>query len=157
MAEEGQAGSSVDFPTRVDRWLVLVLGGSAAVSVAAVWAAAREAPGEALAAGAIVAASGVLVAALAVPTRYTITDTELVVRSGMLRHRIPLAAIHRVYPTRNPLSAPAWSLDRLGVEYAKKRGRPLALISPQRREEFLALLATRAGLVRQGRELRRSP
>lgn len=155
MPDTSIAAGSIVFSTRVDRWLLLVLGASAVVSVAAVIAAALEAPGEALVAGLIVVASFALVIALAVPTHYIISDRELTIRSGMLRHRIPLESIVRVYPTRNPLSAPAWSLDRLGVDYRRTRGRSLALISPDRREEFLALLAERAGLVRQGEELRR--
>ena len=155
MRDTSTSAGSVAFSTRVDRWLVAVLGGGALLSVAAVIAAAREAPREALMAGLIVAASFGLVIALAVPTRYIITEDELTIRSGMLRHSIPLESIVRVYPTRNPLSAPAWSLDRLGVDYRRTRGRSLALISPDRREEFLDLLAVRSALERAGEELRR--
>lgn len=144
-----------EFPTRVDTWLLAVVGGGLLVSLGAVALAAREDPRAGLFGSIILAASTALVVALSVPTRYSIGEKELVIRSGVLRYRIPLGAIRRVYPTHNPLSAPAWSLRRLGIEYDRGRGRALALISPARDEEFLALLAVRADLVAVGRELRR--
>ena len=58
-------------------------------------------------------------------------------------------------PTRNPLSAPAWSLRRLGIRFRKGRGTSLALISPARQDEFLEILARRAGLTPAEGELRR--
>jgi hypothetical protein len=141
------------FSTRVDRWLVAVLAISAVGSIAAVLAAAREEPDEATIAGLLVGGSFALVVALAVPTHYVLGERELVIRSGFIRRRIPLASIHRVYPTHNPLSAPAWSLDRLGIEYHTGARRGLALISPAARDEFLELIARRAGLTPSGREL----
>ena len=141
------------FPTRVDRWLVAVLTISAVGSVAAILAAAREEPAEATIGGLILGGSFALVAAVALPTHYINRERELVIRSGFIRRSIPLASIRRVYPTHNPLSAPAWSLDRLGVEYDSGARRGLALISPAAREEFLDLIARRAGLTAAGREL----
>lgn len=150
------AGSgAADFATRVDNWLLAVLVFALIMSTGAVLVTATRDPRSAAVAGAVEIGAIALVVALSVPTRYTIGDRELVIRSGMLRYRIPLEAIRRVYPTRNPLSAPAWSLDRLGIEFERKRGRSLALISPDRRDEFLDLLAERAGLERRGKELRR--
>ena len=96
-----------------------------------------------------------LVFALAVPTHYTVTEQELKIRSGIILYRIPLDSIQRVYPTRNPLAAPAWSIDRLGVEYKRGKRKALALISPARREQFLELLMERTALKREGEELRR--
>ncbi|HEX6070382.1 MAG TPA: PH domain-containing protein [Longimicrobiaceae bacterium] len=141
------------FPTKVDRWLVAVLATSLVSAVAAVMAAAREEPEEATFAGLMVGASFALVLALAVPTHYVIREGELVIRSGFIRRSIPLASIRRIYPTHNPLSAPAWSLSRLGIEYDSGARRGLALISPAAREEFLDLIARRAGLTPVGREL----
>lgn len=57
---------------------------------------------------------------LAYPLGYDLTPSALEVRSGALyRKRIPLSAIQTVRPTGNPLSAPAWSLDKLHVSYGK--------------------------------------
>ena len=149
------SGSEQVFATKVDAWLAAVMVTSLVGSLVAVAVAARETPRDAAIAGAVVLASFALVAAVAIPTRYTIAERELEIRSGMLRYRIPMDAILRVYPTRNPLSAPAWSLDRLGIEWRKGRARSLALVSPVRREQFLELLARHAGLVASGGELRR--
>jgi uncharacterized membrane protein YqiK len=40
-------------------------------------------------------------------TRYTLTDSELVVRLGPFRLRVPLREVTSVRATRNPLSSPA--------------------------------------------------
>lgn len=73
-------------------------------------------------------------------TFYRLTDTELVVRSGPFRYRIPLAGIRSVAPTRSPLSGPACSLDRLQVDAAG----PPVLISPADKKAFLHDLAGRS-------------
>lgn len=76
------------------------------------------------------------------PVYYMITDFELVVRSGFLQYRVPLASIVEVRPTRNPLSSPAWSLDRLRVEYRKGTKTRYLLISPEDKTAFLRELAS---------------
>lgn len=73
-------------------------------------------------------------------TGYRVTADELQVRSGPFRWRVPLAAITAVRRTRNPLSSPALSLDRLEVRYGPGR---VLLISPLDREGFLAVLRAR--------------
>lgn len=131
--------------------LALALGGALAAQLLQ----ARTDPDAGLFGAGILLASVALVSCLALPTRYVLGRDELVIHSGVLRHYVPLGSIRRVYPTRNPISAPAWSLDRLGIEY-ERHGRPArALVSPVRREEFLRALGERAGLVAEGRELRR--
>ncbi len=50
-------------------------------------------------------------------TRYTLTDKALTVQSGPFRWVIDLEAISEITPTRNPLSSPACSLDRLHIRY----------------------------------------
>jgi membrane protein YdbS with pleckstrin-like domain len=100
----------------------------------------------------VVALIGVVVFAviyggLVFPMRYLLTEQELVVRSGLVRQRIPYTEITRVTPTRNPLSSPALSLDRLRIE--RRSGRAI-MISPDERDDFLRELALRARLVRHG-------
>ncbi len=99
----------------------------------------------------------VLVVSLAVPLYYEITSSTLIVRSGLLRREIPLASIQRVYPTRNPLSAPAMSLDRLQVDYTKDGQAHFVRISPKDKLGFLRDLAQSAGdlEVRDGSAIRR--
>jgi membrane protein YdbS with pleckstrin-like domain len=78
---------------------------------------------------------------LSFPLYYEIEVTVLRIRSGLLRQEIPLASIQAVFPTRNPLVAAAWSLDRLQVNY-QLGTRPLcALIAPRDAASFLRELA----------------
>ncbi len=76
---------------------------------------------------------------------YQITPEALVIRSrtyGLKFASIPLRSIRSVRPTRNPLSAPAWSLDRLQIDYTDEAGkRRFTLISPKDREGFMRDLA----------------
>lgn len=136
----------VVFRTKVDLWLAGILVGSLGFALWAGIDTVRKDPAAGWIPLLVIVGSFGLVFALTVPTEYVLTDSDLVIRSGRLRQSIPLAGIQRVYPTKNPLSAPAWSLDRLGIDYRSGRQRRLALISPDRRDEFLALIRERAGL-----------
>ena len=89
--------------------------------------------------------AGVVAAAAVVfttyPLDYEVTADELVARSGFMRWRVPLDSIEEVKPSRSAASAPAWSLDRLRVEYLKG-GAPRSLhISPADKAAFLRDLA----------------
>jgi hypothetical protein len=71
----------------------------------------------------------------------------LLVRSGLLRYRIPLAQISEVRRSAEAWSSPAWSLDRLKVVYPTPTPSGFhrsLLISPQDRDGFLDELARRA-------------
>src|SRR5205807_8834563 len=69
----------------------------------------------------------------------------LIVRFGPLSTSLPLDRIVEVFPTHNPLSAPAPSLDRLRINYQRKNGRMwFALISPKDKEAFVRDLASAA-------------
>ncbi|MCH8978357.1 MAG: PH domain-containing protein [Armatimonadetes bacterium] len=90
-----------------------------------------------------------IIAALCWPCAYTFGDKNLVIRSGLIRWRVPYSMIYRVRPTRNPLSSPAWSLDRLAIHYGKR----WIMVSPNSKDQFLTELMNRAGLRQQGEEL----
>jgi len=94
----------------------------------------------------------VLYVLFVIPVRYGIGLDVLVVRFGVFRARIAFDRIERVSPTRNPLSSPALSIDRIAV-----RTGPgilsFTMISPDDRETFLSTLASRSGLGRSGDEL----
>jgi membrane protein YdbS with pleckstrin-like domain len=142
----------VSFPTKIDRWLVVVLLGALTAMLVSAVAVARTAqtPAQLMAALCTPLLPVGLVALLSWPTRYELHADELVIRSGVIRYRIPYADIRGVAPSRNPLSAPAWSLDRLRIE----RARGYALISPRDRAGFLEALAARTPqLVREGEQL----
>lgn len=89
---------------------------------------------------------------LVIPVRYGIGRDELIIRFGVVRQRIRLDTIMEVRPTRNPLSAPALSLDRLAIRTGHKLILE-TLISPSDRETFLSALAMRSGLRRDGDRL----
>ena len=86
-----------------------------------------------------VAAAAVLI--LTCPLDYEITATHLVARSGVMRWRVPVASIEEVRPSRSKASAPAWSLDRLAVEYQKGGTARTLHVSPADKRGFLRELA----------------
>jgi hypothetical protein len=138
------------YPSKVDWWLAALVFGAVMGAPLAVW---LKQPGH-QALSITLASSGLAVGVLlllAWPVHYTITDSELLVRSGIfLRWSVKFNSITAVSPTRNPLSSPAWSLDRLDIE--QSFGNSL-LISPVDQERFLQDLALRAGLTRVGDRL----
>ncbi len=91
---------------------------------------------------------------LTVPVHYQITDQELRVRGGPFCWKIPLGSILRVRPSKNPLSAPAWSLARLHITFKKNGRKSFVLISPGDRRAFLDTLQEAApGLKPRGDDL----
>ena len=94
----------------------------------------------------------------AYPISYEITPPDLLIRSGLTRSRITLSSIEAVQPTRNPVSSPALSLDRLQIDYRKNAKLTSTLISPERKDAFLnELLQKTEGLqLREDRIVRPS-
>jgi Bacterial PH domain len=86
------------------------------------------------------------------PMRYGLDETDLAVQFGLGRRRIPLADILEVYPTHNPQSSPALSLDRLHVQFGPGFFKAV-MISPADRSRFLDDLAKKAQLKRDGDRL----
>jgi hypothetical protein len=76
-------------------------------------------------------------------TRYVVTDTSLRVRCGFMETAVPLADITGLRRTSTVLAAPALSLDRLEVRHAGGA----VVISPVRREQFVAAITSRNPLV----------
>jgi membrane protein YdbS with pleckstrin-like domain len=70
-------------------------------------------------------------------THYTIADGELRVVSGPFRRTVSLSEITSIEPSRNPLSSPALSLDRLKVSYGNKK---YVLVSPADKAGFLSAI-----------------
>jgi len=69
-------------------------------------------------------------------TCYKISEAGLKIHGGLFKIDIPLADIQSVKNSRNPLSSPAFSLDRLEITYGKDKRR--VLISPKRKRQFLS-------------------
>lgn len=68
-------------------------------------------------------------------TGYTITPDRLFIRCGPFTFRVILNEINEITPTRNPLSSPACSLDRLKVVYGLSQ--QSIMISPADKSAFL--------------------
>lgn len=146
------------YPTKKDSWILLVifLGGLVILTQAGTLVVSKgfAHPETWIICGAAIFYFGIL-RLLAYPVTYEITSSSLEVRSGTLLHyRIPLASIVRVSPTRNPLSSPAWSLDRLRIDYLKNGREKAIMISPVDKENFLRELVTMAPALGSGENMK---
>ena len=103
-------------------------------------AAARGQPPSGVTLATLVLSVG-LVAWIFTTTSYRFVDHDLLVQSGPMRVRVPVAQIRRVTRTRSVLSAPALSLQRLEIEYDTHR---FVVISPKDEAGFLAALKVNA-------------
>ncbi len=131
----------LEFSSKVDLWLGASIGLSALAAIAAaLYVISIQAPGRWMIAAFVGLLGGAFPLWILGSTRYALTGSELVARSGPFRWTIPIAEIRAVEPTRNPLSSPALSLDRLAISYG--RGQSL-MISPRDRTGFLAALDSR--------------
>ena len=75
--------------------------------------------------------------ALLFSTRYTITETMLIVRCGFYKWPIQITDITNIEPTNDPLSSPALSLDRLRIDYRPDKS---LMVSPKDKNAFLEAL-----------------
>jgi len=136
------------FRSRVDAWLGAILIGAIVVAVTAAIMAAWEGGRGAMALVPLILLGCVLPVWVMLTTDYTLTETELRIRSGPFRWRVPLQDVRSITPTRNPLSSPALSLDRPRVEYGRSQW---LMISPADQERFLRELnLRRAALGKHG-------
>lgn len=121
------------YRSKKDWWLVGLVWGSVSLLLL-VGLYNFFAPGGNLPLGRELVSAGVVSAAAVVfttyPLDYEVTPDELVARSGLLRWRVPVGSIEGVRPSRSAASAPAWSLDRLAVEYRKGGSTRTLHISP---------------------------
>jgi hypothetical protein len=133
--------SDTVYRSQVDQWLLIVFGVSALVALAACLMLVYY--------GSLlewVLAAATLLVGMGLPwwilssTTYTLTTGFLVIRSGPFHWNIPLRQVTNIKPTRNPLSSPALSLDRLRIECSDGR---VIQISPDDRKRFLADLRSR--------------
>ena len=130
------------FESKVDTWLVVVLVASFALPVGlAVWHVAssgldRQAVSLLLA----IVPSAFLVGFVFKNTYYVVTD-EAIVTNCLFRRTVPLASVRSLRPSRNPISSPALSLDR--IEIVSDSSGSL-LVSPKDRDAFVNAVVTRA-------------
>lgn len=119
----------MEFKSKVDLWLAAVLFGSVALCFFPVFFEGGLIIG--LAVGIPMA---VFIFLQWVNTKYYIRDEHVVIKGILKDTLIPISSITSVRPTRNPLSAPALSMDRLEINHGKY---DFALISPLEKERFV--------------------
>jgi len=137
--------SAIRYPSKRDLWIVILLIGAAALflysAVELIFYPAPVHP--ALRVFAILFFLGMcaILPWILFGTCYILTEEHLIIRCLSRQYPILLRDIYEVYPTHNPLSAPACSLDRLRVKFhGSKFG---ALISPRDKAFFMQDLLSR--------------
>lgn len=124
------------FKSKVDAWLVIVLAVSTVVLIAGLAATLYSRP-DPLAVVVMLAATLLfllLVGSILLRTYYRVDAGMLTIVSGPLRRSVAIDQITSVERTRNPLSSPALSLDRLRIRYGDNKS---VMISPADRDSFL--------------------
>ena len=127
------------FPSKVDAWLVVILvisilaidGGFVGVVME------NEEPVVTIVVGIFMLLMVLLVISLLFRTYYSVEGDTLRVVSGPFSWRVPIDEIQALEPTRNPLSSPALSLDRLRIRYS---GKKQILVSPADKRRFAKAL-----------------
>ena len=122
-------GVCMEFKSKVDLWLATTLWGSVVICFFPVFTEDGLLIG--LAIGITMAT---FIFLLWVNTKYYIRDEYVVIKGIFKDTLIPIASITSVRPTRNPISAPALSIDRLEINHGKYE---FALISPLEKERFM--------------------
>ncbi len=134
------------YRSKVDAWLVCLMAIAVLAALIGCWRVlAMQMPGQWIFVVPTMLFAVGLPTWLMSTTCYFFEDATLVVRSGPFRWRLPIREIVKVEPTRNPLSSPALSLDRLRINYGPGKW---IMISPLEREAFLADLERRRSAAR---------
>ncbi len=131
------------YPAKVDAWLWLILIGASfglVVWGGFSWQSNRVEAIILIAAGSF---NGILFSLLLFPCYYAIEKSHILIRSGLIRYRVPIDGIQSVKRSSNPLSAPAPSLKR--IEIRMKDGK-YHLISPADRDGFIEEITLLAGI-----------
>jgi hypothetical protein len=129
----------ISFNSKIDTWLLVVLLTGVAGCLLAALYLIQGATGMRIVAGLLFLVAALIVWPL-VTTRYVLSDAQLRIRCGPITWTVPVTEITAVTPTRNPLSSPALSLDRIRIDYGKGRS---IMLAPEPREAFLRQLQAR--------------
>jgi len=127
------------FASKIDAWLLAVLALAVLLQIVATVGVLMQ--NEDPWAGVIMVLVSlllfVLIGTTVAFTYYSVEGNTLRVVSGPFRWTIPIDRIESVEPTRNPLSAPALSIDRLKIRYS---GGKAILVSPADKKGFVRAL-----------------
>ncbi|MBE8168478.1 MAG: PH domain-containing protein [Shewanella sp.] len=130
------------FDSKKDTWLLIIvlLAVAASLFAAVMIIVEKTAPMSYLISGFTFVVGAGFPIWLLRTTRYyvDIDSNSLIVKSAMFKWNIGIDSITSIKETRNLLSSPALSLDRLLISYGKHQH---IMISPKDKHEFLAALA----------------
>lgn len=124
------------FKSKIDRWIFVLLAVVIIVQIVAVGSAALQSRNPLATTGLIflmIAVVGLMVWLL-LGTHYTVDRGVIKIVSGPFRWKVPVDQITSVTETKNPLSSPALSLDRICIRYGKRRR---IMVSPADKAAFL--------------------
>jgi hypothetical protein len=153
---ESSTPSSLTFPSKCDWWLLGLL--LFVISVQLTAAVCIFIGGREVWVGGLLLLSACFIVWLLRSTYYVVDETRLLIRSGPFWFTVVLATIEEILPTRNPLSSPALSLDRLAIHYQVNGKRRMVMISPEDKEAFLRVIAAMVpGMVAEGTQAKRIP
>ena len=135
------------FKSKIDRWLLYLLIMVMVFEVVVMGFAAMQARDPRQATFLVVAALAIvaLIGSMLIGTHYTVEGNTLRIACGPFRQKVPIDTIDSVERTRNPLSSPALSLDRLLIRYGKRR----VMVSPADQAGFLKAIGQEPADVRQ--------
>jgi hypothetical protein len=123
----------VVFQSKIDTWLILVAAGVPSAVMVLSWFEEPWWLGSLI----LLPVIGFILH-LFLNTTYTVEGKTLIIRCGFLyRKKIDIQSILRIKETRNPLSSPATSLDRLEIRYGKSGW---VLVSPRDKQGFVNAL-----------------
>ncbi|WP_367104877.1 PH domain-containing protein [uncultured Psychrobacter sp.] len=128
--------SDIIFTSKINFWIALVLWGSSLLTISVPFWQWKRGKNGSLAQSILLSVVFLpFIALMLIPlfgTKYTLTDSQLQVDSGFSTEHIELKDISYITPTRNALSAPALSLDRIEIRYKDE----VVLISPKDKSRF---------------------
>jgi len=123
------------YPSKIDTWLLATILGVPVISAAGLYPVVTMDAPRALAVALPTLLLGVgLPLWLLFSTTYALDQEQLSIRCGPFKWQVPIRDIRAITPTRNPLSSPALSLDRLRIDYGSGGS---VMISPNNKEQFL--------------------
>ena len=140
-SDPGQGGDGVH-RSKIDAWLMVVLVMGFIIGVGGTIVGVVEGELPILLAAIILPIFAAVFLRLPFTIRYEIDMGDLKIRCGPCRWSIPVDSIREIRPSRNPLSAPAASMDRLRIDYVIRGGHRYVLVSPKDKQAFFEDLAT---------------
>jgi len=129
------------FPSRKDRWLVSVLLATSATQAIAAAALITIGPPPLWLSRILpllLVASALVIVWSLFETSYRVVGSDLVIRSGPFRSRVPIASIASVTPTHSVSAALALSTNRLDLRCANPERH--VLVSPKEPVAFIGAL-----------------